>query len=167
MTPADRTPSPFEQALQLLAVPVTVVGVHGGEVDGGLTAAWVMRASMDPPLLAVAIGHERYTHGLLAQATEFSVSVLAEGQVAVARLFGLQSRRDRDKWAEVEHVRLGEDTPALARCAARFLCRVEGRLAAGDHDLVTGRILKAEIVDGAPVLPMRGTDYAPGDPEAG
>lgn len=161
MTSTKNQPGIFDEALRLLSVPVTVVGAAAGGVDGGLTASWVMRASIDPPLLVVSIGHERFTHGLLAEASEFTVSVLAEGQVAEARLFGLHSRRDRDKWHEVEHMRLGEGTPALARCSARFLCRVEGRFPAGDHDLVTGRVLAAEVVDGAPVLPMRGADYAP------
>ena len=156
---------PFDAAFELLSVPVTIVGVSAGGTDGGLTAAWVMRASIDPPLLVVSIGHERFTHGLLADAAEFTVSVLAEGQVPEARLFGRHSRRDRDKWAEVDHVRLGAGrTPALTRCAARFLCRVEGRFPAGDHDLVTGRVLAAEVVDGRPVLPMRGADYAPEPP---
>lgn len=160
-------PKLIDEALQLLNVPVTVVGVRSGGVDGGLTAAWVMRASLDPPLVVISIGRERFTHGLLAGAQEFTVSVLADGQVAEARLFGLHSRRDRDKWAEVEHVRLGDGTPALAHCAARLLCRVEGRLAAGDHDLVTGRVLAAEVVAGAPALPMRGADYAPESGDGG
>lgn len=151
---------PFDPALELLSVPVTVVGVAAEGELGGLTAAWVMRASMEPPMLVVSVGHERYTHRLLADAGEFTVSVLAEGQVAEARLFGLHSRRDRDKWAEVDHVTLGEGAPALARCAARLLCRLEGRLTAGDHDLLTGLVVAADVVDGGPVLPLRGSDYA-------
>ena len=78
MTPADRTPPAWDEILRLLNVPVTVVGASAGGIDGGLTAAWVMRASMEPPLLVVSIGHERHTHGLLAAASEFTVSVLAE-----------------------------------------------------------------------------------------
>ncbi len=167
MTPAGHVPDSFAEAWQLLNVPVTVVGVAAGGVDGGLTAAWVMRASLEPPLLVVSVGHERFTHGLLTKASEFTVSILAEGQVAEARLFGLHSRRDRDKWCEVDHARMGAGTPALARCAARFLCRLEGRFPAGDHDLVTGHVLAAEVVDGGPVLPMRGADYAVGGPGGG
>jgi flavin reductase (DIM6/NTAB) family NADH-FMN oxidoreductase RutF len=139
---------------------VTIIGVAGGETTGGLTAAWITRVSHDPPLLLVAIGHERHTWQLLEQADEFSVSLLAEGQVPEARLFGLHSRRDRDKWAEVDHVLLGRGTPALRHCSARFLCTKQGRFTAGDHDCYTGRVVEAEIVAGQPVLPLRGTDYA-------
>lgn len=152
-----------DQVMQLFPQPVAVIGaVRDGEM-GGLTAAWVTRVSIDPALVLVSIGHERHTWHLLETATRFSVSLLAAGQVPEGRLFGRHSRRDRDKWAEVDHVLLGEGVPALARCCARLLCGIESRFTTGDHDCLVGRILLAEVVDGPPALPMRGTDWAPGD----
>lgn len=155
------TPHPFDTALHLLPAPVTVVGVRSGEVWGGLTAAWVTRVSVSPPMLLVAIGHERRTWELMEPGGEFTISVLRESQVGVARLFGLQSRRQTDKWAACEHVMLGAGTPALKDCTARYLCREVSRLRTGDHDCIVGEIMSAETVSGAPALPMRGADYAP------
>jgi flavin reductase (DIM6/NTAB) family NADH-FMN oxidoreductase RutF len=149
-----------DEALHLIPGPVAVVGAAADGVLGGLTAAWLTRVSHEPPLLAVSIGHERHTHGLMASGERFTVSVLREGQVEVGRHFGLQSQRDVDKWPAVDHVLL-EGVPALARCAARFLCRRADRLPAGDHDIFVGEILEAEIVDGGPALSMRGEDWAP------
>ena len=94
-------------------------------------------------------------------ATRFTVSVLREDQVEVARLFGLNSGREIDKWARVEHDLLGEGIPAVAGCAARYLCTIENRFTTGDHDCLVGRIDVAEEVAGGPALPMRGRDYAP------
>ncbi len=150
-----------DEVLRLFPAPVAVVGAARDGELGGLTAAWVTRVSMTPPLVLVAVGHGRRTWDLLDGATEFTVSLLGEGQVAEARLFGLHSRRDRDKWAETRHVLLGGGVPALAACAARLLCAVESRLTTGDHDCIVGRVTAAEVVDGAPALPMRGRDYAP------
>ena len=160
MSESTFVPSPFDPALQLLPAPVAVVGVRSGDELGGLTAAWVTRVSIEPPLVLVSIGHTRRTWELLGDAHEFTVSVLSEGQVPVGRLFGRHSRRDRDKWAEVDHVLMGEGVPALERCAARWLCTVESRFTTGDHDCFVGRVVGAEVVDGAPALPMRGADYA-------
>ncbi len=161
MTPSNGDAARFDDVFNLVNAPVTVVGAARDGVLGGLTAAWVTRVSMDPPLLLVAVGHERHTHGLLTAGGEFTVSILAEGQVAEARLFGLHSRRDRDKWAETPHVIMGDTVPALERCSGRLLCRVENVVTAGDHDLYVGRVLVAEMVDGKPILPLRGRDYAP------
>lgn len=150
----------IDQALGLIPGPVCVLGVVRDGVAGGMTAAWVTRVSHRPPLLIVAIGHERYTHALLADGAEFTVSVLADGQVAAGRLFGLHSRRERDKWAEVDHLYLGGGVPALAHCAARLLCRVAARFTTGDHDCIVGEVQAAEVVAGPPALPMRSSDYS-------
>ena len=151
----------LDLALRLLPAPVTIIGARCGGELGGLTAAWVTRVSADPPLLLVAIGRERRTWDLLTGATEFTVSVLGEHQVDEARLFGLKSRREVDKWAATPHVLLGDGVPALADCAARMLCRLTARFATGDHDCFVGEVSLAETVSGGPALPMRGSDYAP------
>ncbi len=152
--------TPHDPVLNLVPAPVVVVGAAADGVLGGLTCAWFTRVTHDPPRLAVSIAPERFTHGLLDAGGLFSVSVPREEQVAEARLFGLHSRRDRDKWAEVDHVLLEGETPALADCAARLLCRVIERVGVGDHDLFIGEIVTSEVVAGGPALPMRGRDYA-------
>ncbi len=165
--PADSSRSGAElravtdRALRLFPAPVAVVGAARDRELGGLTASWVTRVSMDPPLVLVAVGHARRTWDLLEGAAEFTVSLLADDQVPEARLFGLHSGRDRDKWAETPHVLMGEGVPALAACAARLLCRLESRLTTGDHDCLVGRVTAAEVFDGRVPLPMRGRDYAP------
>jgi len=155
-------PSQFEDALRLMPAPVAVIGAASNGVLGGLTAAWLTRVSIEPLLLLVAVGHGRFTWELLADTDQFTVSILAADQVPEARLFGLKSRREVDKWAETAHVLLGEGVPALEHCSARFLCRVESRFTTGDHDCIVGRLVEGEVVDGGPALPMRGSDYAPG-----
>jgi len=162
--PDNSSPSTQEvvdQALRLIPAPVAVIGVRNGDELGGLTAAWVTRVSIEPSLLLVSIGHQRRTYDLLQGASQFTVSILAEDQVPEARLFGLHSRRDRDKWAEVAHDLLGEEIPALRHCTARFLCQVQDVFRTGDHDCYVGSIISAETVAGAPALPMRGADFAP------
>ncbi len=156
-----RADQALADVLRLLPAPVTIIGTAAAGRLAGLTAAWVMRASHEPPLLVVAVGHERHTHAVLAEATDFSVTLLREGQVAEARLFGLASGRERDKWAEVEHDLLPGGVPALRHGVARYLCRIADRFPAGDHTLYVGRVIQAEILDGPPALPLRGEDYRP------
>ncbi len=154
-------PAIIDDALRLVPAPVAVIGVAHDGVLGGLTAAWLTRVSMDPPLLLVSIGHERQTYGFMCSGTSFSVSLLHESQVEIARLFGLHSGRERDKWAEVAHELLDDGTPLIAGCSAQFQCRTVRRVTAGDHDLFVGEVVWARIDAGGPALPMRGSDYAP------
>ncbi len=155
--------SPIDVALRQLYAPVAIIGATNGDTTGGLTAAWVTRVSLDPPLLMVSIGHDRYTHSLLTETSEFTVSLPREDQVEEARLFGLESRKDVDKWAEVEHVLLGDGTPAMQDCCARYLCRIVRLFQTGDHDCFVGEVVEAEVLSEGNALPMRGADYVPRD----
>lgn len=150
-----------DDALNLLPAPVAVVGAAHDGVAAGLTCAWLTRVSATPPRLLVAVAPERHTWTVLDRAARFSVSILREDQVETGRLFGLESGRDVDKWARIGHVLLAGETPALAACAARLLCRVVGRLPLGDHEGFLGEIEVSEVVDGPPALPMRGRDWIP------
>ncbi len=152
----------LENALRSLPAPVAVIGAASGGVLGGLTAAWVTRVSLDPAMLLVAVGHERFTYDLLKNSDQFTVSLPTTSQVKEARLFGLKSRRDVDKWADVDHDLLGEGIPALRHCTTRFLCRKTEVLKTGDHDCFVGVVITAEKISDQPALPMRGADYAPG-----
>jgi flavin reductase (DIM6/NTAB) family NADH-FMN oxidoreductase RutF len=146
-------------ALQEILAPVSIIGVASGGRMAGLCASWLTRVSLMPPLLVVSIAHGRHTYTLLRQADRFSVSTLRDDQVEMARHFGLQSGRDVDKWAAVDHVLLAGETPALAHCAARFLCRIVDRFPTGDHDCFVGEMIMAEVVSGGPLLPYRREDY--------
>ncbi len=157
----NTTSAIIDDALRLMPAPVAVVGAARQGELAGLTAAWLTRVSMDPPLLLVAIGHERFTYEFLREGTAFTVSLLHRNQVEIARLFGLNSGRERDKWSEVDHELLADGSPVLTHCSARFQCRLVQRVTAGDHDLFIGEVAEAWIIDGGPALPMRGSDYAP------
>ncbi len=154
-------PEILENAMRSIPAPVAILGVASGGVLGGLTAAWVTRVSLDPPMLLIAVGHERFSWQLMNDSQEFTISLPASSQVDEARLFGLKSRRDVDKWAQVDHDLLGDGIPALRHCTARFLCRKTDVLKTGDHDCFVGLVMEAEILSDEKALPMRGADYAP------
>lgn len=151
----------LENALRSIPAPVAVIGAARDGVLGGLTAAWVTRVSLDPAMLLVAVGHERFTYELMNNSEQFTISLPTVSQVDEARLFGLKSRRDVDKWAQVDHDLLGEGIPALRHCTTRFLCRKTAVLKTGDHDCFVGEVISAEIISEEKALPMRGADYAP------
>lgn len=155
------SPEILEKALRSVPAPVAIIGAAHDGVMGGLTAAWVTRVSLDPAMMMVSVGHERFTYELMNKSDQFTICLPTTSQVKEARFFGLKSRRDVDKWAEVDHDLLGEGIPALRHCTTRFLCRKTDVLKTGDHDCFVGLVIGAEVISDEPALPMRGADYAP------
>ena len=126
---------------------VYVVSVAHVERLDAFTAAWVMQASFDPLLLAVSINPENASYPVLQASGGFTVSVLKQGQLELARHFGTQSGREQDKLAGVAWWPGHNGAPVLEEALAYFECELTKRVRVGDHELVIGRVIGGRILD--------------------
>jgi flavin reductase (DIM6/NTAB) family NADH-FMN oxidoreductase RutF len=129
-----------------LTVGVYVVGVAHEGHRNAFTAAWVMQTSFDPLLLALSINPDNASYHLLHSGGGFAVSVLKQGQLDLARRFGTRSGRDEDKLAGVRWRAGRTGAPMLEEALAYFDCELTGRMRAGDHELVLGRVVEGRIL---------------------
>jgi flavin reductase (DIM6/NTAB) family NADH-FMN oxidoreductase RutF len=130
-----------------LTYGVYVVGVAAGERRDGFTAAWVMQASFEPLLLALSINPDNASYELLHAGGGFTVNVLKQGQLELARLFGTRSGRQEDKLAGIRWKPGRTGAPILDQSLAYFDCRLTGRHRGGDHELVFGQVVDGRILD--------------------
>ena len=139
--------NPIEALFRQLTQGVYVVGAAHNEQRDAFTAAWVMQVSYSPLLLAVSINPEHASYPLVKGARAFTVNVLKQGQLEVARRFGTRSGREYDKLAGVRWYPGRSGAPVLEDALAYFDCELTGHLAAGDHDLMLGRVVDGRIID--------------------
>ncbi|HEX5575400.1 MAG TPA: flavin reductase family protein [Gemmatimonadales bacterium] len=126
---------------------VYVIGVSDGERKDAFTAAWIMQASFDPLLLAISINPGNASYELLHASGWFTVNILKQGQLELARHFGTKSGRNEDKLARMRTRPGRAGSPILEDALAYFECELEGRTRAGDHELVLGRVADGRILD--------------------
>jgi flavin reductase (DIM6/NTAB) family NADH-FMN oxidoreductase RutF len=129
-----------------LTLGVYVVGVADAGRCDGFTAAWVMQVSFDPLLVALSIDPGHASYPLLLSGGGFAVSVLKQGQVALARRFGTQSGRDHDKMVGLRWRPGRKGAPILEDALAYFDCELTGSMRCGDHQLVLGRVIDGRIL---------------------
>lgn len=126
------------------SVSVITVSVNG--IVNAMSAEWCAPVSLKPPLIGVFVGEERYTRGLIEQATTFGVSLLADDQAWIGRVCGRHSGGEVDKIREfqvpIEPAQF-IDAPLIAGAAAQFECRVLDRRVYGSHMLIVGEPLRA------------------------
>lgn len=155
----------FRAAMSRLAAGVVLVTAHDpddgprGE-DVGMTATSFMSVSLDPPLVLVSLRDGSRMDDLLAEQPVWGVSILSEGQRHVAGRFAMKGRvSDRLLFADIPCAR-GEvsGAPLVDGSLATLECRTEQRVAAGDHTLVIGRVLKVGFPggEGNPLTYFRG-----------
>jgi flavin reductase (DIM6/NTAB) family NADH-FMN oxidoreductase RutF len=130
-----------------LSFGVYAVGVVQGERRDIFTAAWVMQTSFDPLLLALSINPTNASYELLHAGGSFTVNVLKQGQLELARRFGTRSGRREDKLAGIRWRPGRGGAPILEEALACFDCELSGRHAAGDHELVLGKVIDGMILD--------------------
>jgi flavin reductase (DIM6/NTAB) family NADH-FMN oxidoreductase RutF len=130
-----------------LTLGVYVVGVADGQRRDAFTAAWIMQVSFDPLILAVSINPDNASYELLHASGGFTVNVLKQGQLELARRLGTRSGRDEDKLAGIRSRPARRGSPILEDSLAYFDCELMGRTRAGDHELVLGRVVDGGILD--------------------
>jgi flavin reductase (DIM6/NTAB) family NADH-FMN oxidoreductase RutF len=165
---APPDPRALRRALGRYATGVTVVTarapVPNGEVVG-VTANSFTSVSLDPPLVLWGLDLRSSTRPVFLAAGWFAVNVLAADQAALSMRFATPGRADKfDGLACAEG--LG-GCPLLPGCLARFECRTERIVEAGDHVMLIGRIARVtHLQKGEPLLFAGGRYRLPGPPIA-
>ncbi len=125
---------------------VYVISTKLNDKVNAMTAAWVARASFDPPLVTVSIGKARFTHDMIKESGVFAVNVLSPDAIATGRHFGMKSGRKTDKFAGVDYFTSVTGSPLLKDCIAWMDCRVITACDAGDHTLFIGTVLDGGVL---------------------
>ena len=146
-------PDAFKAALGRWASGITVVTAAGPDGPVGLTVSAFSSLSLHPPLVLVCIGHASWTHDLVTQAPGFGVHILATDQEEVSNTFAF-SREDRFKDLPGEGGHHG--VPMLEGAHARLVCERHQVVEAGDHSVLIGRVLQADVTDGDPLMWWKG-----------
>lgn len=140
----------MNELFKQLSHGVYVIAVSDGIHHNAFTAAWVMQASFDPPLLAFSINPAHYSYHLLQADGVCTVNVLGQHQLAIAEHFG---HSKPDKMAGVTWQQGLSSAPVLADGLAYFDCRVSHYTDAGDHKIVVCEVLAGAILQqGKPLL---------------
>jgi flavin reductase (DIM6/NTAB) family NADH-FMN oxidoreductase RutF len=128
--------SSFRQALAQFASGVTVVTTRDAAGEPmGLTVSAFCSVSLSPPLILVSVDMGSEAHAGFRDAGVFAVSILAEGQDDVSRLF---ARPGPAKFRELALAPGQRGLPVVPGALAHIECEVRAAHPAGDHVLYVG-----------------------------
>ncbi len=148
-----------QDVLDKIVNGVAVVASKRGNVINGCSIAWVSQVNFDPPLVMVCMGKTYYTTELIEASKVFGVSLLAERQVDVARLFGNKSGREVNKFSTVAYETKETGAPILKDCLAYMDCRVHSSFDVGVQRIYVGEIVAAELKKDEKPLIYNPKDY--------
>jgi flavin reductase ActVB len=141
----------FRNAMARFASGVTIVTTRSS--DGafvGFTASAFSSLSLEPPLLLVCLQKDADCYNAFMDSDDFAVSILAHGQSEIARRFATKAI---DKWAGTA-VTPGKISglPLVTGASAHCECRIRERVDGGDHMILLGEVVRAEVSEAEPML---------------
>nr|WP_202523467.1 flavin reductase family protein [Kitasatospora sp. SID7827] len=148
----------LRRTLRRHASGVVVITVPG---PAGFTATSFTSVSLEPALVSFYLASGASTAPAVRAADVFTVHVLHRGQEELARAF---ARSGTDRFAGVPWQEGPHGTPLLEGATARLTARRVGLHPVGDHLLVVGEVLAADVRGGEPLLHHDGGfgGFAPG-----
>jgi flavin reductase (DIM6/NTAB) family NADH-FMN oxidoreductase RutF len=154
LVPLPVDSSSFRQALAQFASGVTVVTTRDAAGDPmGLTVSAFCSVSLSPPLVLVSVDMGSEAHAGFRDSGVFAVSILAEGQDDVSRLF---ARPGPAKFRDFPLTAGQRGLPLVPDALAHLECEVRAAHPAGDHVLYVGEIVALAVRAGRPLLYNRG-----------
>lgn len=123
--------------------PALLIGTKVESKANFMAAAWGGIANSRPPMISVAVRHQRYTHQGIRNNMTFSVNIPSINLVKEADYCGLASGAKVDKVEvcnfDVFYGKLN-DAPLIKQCPVNHECRVVHVLNLGSHSLFIGKI---------------------------
>jgi len=111
-----------------------------------MAAGWNVKCSYEPPMMAVALSKDGYTHNLVRKTGQFVLAVPSPEQSDLLQYVGSVSGATVDKFKErsiptqpAEEVAV----PLLSEARVNFECVVADVVTTGDHFLCIGSIVAA------------------------
>jgi flavin reductase (DIM6/NTAB) family NADH-FMN oxidoreductase RutF len=129
-------------------MPALLVGANVDGKPNFMTAAWGGIANSDPPMISVAIRHQRHTNKGIRQNMTFSVNIPSIDLVSETDYCGVESGARADKVKacnfKVFYGKL-ENAPLIEQCPVNLECKVKHILDLGTHTLFIGKIEETHV----------------------
>lgn len=132
----------FRRVVGSFATGVTIITTTTEDGEPiGLTANSFSSVSLDPPLVLFSMARKLHSHKAFESSKHFSISVLHEGQLPLAKQFAVALG---EKWKDVEFEMGAFGCRLIAQAAATLECEKYASYDGGDHVIYVGRVLKIE-----------------------
>ena len=145
-----------KQVLRSFVYGLYALGVRRGEGAHAMTVNWVMQASFEPPMIAVAIELESASLRYVRERGAFALSVFPTGARQLAGRLGRSSAKVPDKLDGVaHHPSPVTGSPVLDDATGWLDCRVAAEVPSGDHVLVLAEVVEAGVAGEAETLTLK------------
>ncbi len=147
----------FRDALLQIAYSVFILTIRQGDEINACTGSQLMQVSFEPPMVAIAVDKNSYSHKMLfKEGALFAINLLDSRQLAIANRLALPHRMRPQQMAGIRHRAGQSGAPILEEAIAYVECKVRSALdTGGDHSIFVGEVVAGGVVREAEPLTLR------------
>jgi len=140
----------FRRACGRFATGVCVATVLDRQcLPHGLTVSSFTSVSLEPPLVLICLGQAVTAITHFREAKYFAINVLREEQREISERF---ARKGMGRFDGLPWTPGATGVPLIPGALAAMECEVEQRVTSGDHDIFVGRMVRAVVEEGNPLI---------------
>lgn len=147
-SPQEADARKLRDAFGKFATGVTVITCDSEDGPICIAANSFSSLSLEPALVMWAVDLKSRRCPYFAETTHFAIHVMAQEQGDLMKL----AAKDAHCLKDLPHGLNMESVPLLEGCLARFECKTSASHPAGDHMIVVGEVLRAEMREGEPLV---------------
>jgi len=133
---------------QIFPRVIALICTTDGKKDNVMTASFLMPVSFEPKYVAVSISPQRHSFSNLKKVPEFTLNILEEKMLEIAKICGSYSGKNTDKFklANLEKEKSKKVKPPMIKdCPVSLECEVELIEEAGDHYLILAKVVSETL----------------------
>ena len=136
-----------------------VIGLRHGELHHAFTGSWLSQCSMKPPRVMLGVRKDSHSLGMMKETGVFSVNFIGKSDRKILEQFFKATPSSGNRFGELKFSLKQTNTPVLDQAIAYLECEVKSIVDAGDHAIVLGEVVAAEVVKEEPPLVMGDTPW--------
>ncbi len=123
-----------------------VIGVKDNNSYHAFTGSWVSQCSMKPPRIMLGVRHGTHSLEMIKKGKAFSVNFMSKNDKKILEQFFKATPADGNRFGDLEFLLKKTNTPLLKDAVAHLECEVMDIIEAGDHSIVIGEVVEAEVI---------------------
>jgi flavin reductase (DIM6/NTAB) family NADH-FMN oxidoreductase RutF len=148
-----------KKILRRIPYGLYVVGVKNGADFHAFTGSWLSQCSMKPPRVMLGVRHGTHSLDMIRQGKVFTVNFLAKSDAKVLEQFFKPAPAAGNRFGDLTFGVKKTGAPVLDKSLAYLECEVRAIHEAGDHSIVIGEVIEAEVLDDSAPLVMADTPW--------
>ena len=154
----------FRSLMRHIPSPVMVLTFESQAGPRGVTIGSFASVSLDPPLVSFNLMSSGSSAEDIQGVSFFAIHVLRNDQADMSEHFAQPDLSSETQFKKVGYVYSSENVPVIDDCLAYMICELHDIVTAGDHSLILGTVLRAEVISSSkPLLYFQRSYHEIGD----